>query len=397
MPKKPKKYEIQDTVIVDQIYSKVAEVASKNKSNIKKCIENFIHRRHEQLYDYAPIDRIFFKKQDVTEFFKALGIKEKDITDIMPNLYYWKDDELQACKDEFSLTCLMTLRYFAKEFPKEDKLIELIYMYLAFSGKFYAACHYHWFRNYLPKREVMDYVVNYMLNQKFDLVKTKSVWGAVRNLTSTWFETYKDELMGDITDERISYLIHQLHNRILAFLRNIAQPYYEAYKDKRYINAESDDYTDDNYRIANNNSTQAASITEKTINYMTTTQVNLSTCYAVSSSGVDPFEIKAIFENILNNNDHLDDLRYVINVLLVDFMRNYPEEKDYTGPKFIAHSIKMKPNTKDPDIIKIKNIITGWLNASERYKAIKTQATKNNYFKGILSYIAITVNTANKE
>ena len=57
----------------------------------------------------------------------------------------------------------------------------------------------------------------------------------------------------------------------------------------------------------------------------------------------------------------------------------------------------MKPNTKDKDILQLKNIILNWLNNSARYRSIKTQATKNNYYKGILSYIAITVNRANKE
>ena len=75
----------------------------------------------------------------------------------------------------------------------------------------------------------------------------------------------------------------------------------------------------------------------------------------------------------------------------------YPNEKDITGPKFIAHSISMKPNTKDKNIIRTKNIILEWLNTSTRYQNIKTQATKNNYYKAILSYIAITINFANKE
>ena len=68
-----------------------------------------------------------------------------------------------------------------------------------------------------------------------------------------------------------------------------------------------------------------------------------------------------------------------------------------TGPKFIANSIAMKPNTKDKNIIEMKNIILNWLNTSERYQNIKTQATKNNYYKSILGYIAITVNVANKQ
>ena len=395
MAKKSKQYIIEDTVIVDQIYPIIAEASRNRLSNIKSCIEKFIHDRHGELYDYAPVNRIYFTKKESNAFFNSINIKEKTITEILPNLYYFKKDELQACKDEFSLSCLMLLRYYLINKPKDVKSIELIYMYLAFSGKYYASCHAVWFR-YLPKREIMDYVVNYMLTQKFDLVKTGSVWGAIRNLTSTWCDTYKEELCGDITDERITYLIHQLHNRIYAFLRNIAKLYYEANEKKLYINKESDDYSQDNYRIANNNSTIISGITERTMNYFTSSQISLSICYSASSSGVDPNEIKLIFENILSNNDSLDQLRTVINIMLTDFINKNPEAKDLTGSEFIANSITMKPNTKDKNILEEKNIVLGWLNNSDRYKSIKTPATKNNYYKAILIYIALTVNIANK-
>ena len=397
MPRRaPKQYLIEDQVIVEEIYPLVDSTMSRKSTALKSCIERFVHKRHDSLYDYAPVDRIYFRKGDVDDFFKSIGVNEKEVTKILPSLYYWETDELQACKDEFSLTCLMTLRWLLKNKPSDKALIELTAMYLAFSGKFYASCHYNLWRHYTPMREVMDYVVNYMLSQKFDLVKTKSVWGAMKNLTMTWLDKYKEELASDLTDERISYLIHQLHNRILAFLKNIANNYYEAYEDKRYINAESDNYGQENYRIANNNSTVAASITEKTMIYFANTQINLSICYSVSGSGVDPYDVKSIFETIINDNKKLDDLRFIINILIVDFCNRYPDVKDITGPKFIAHSISMKPNTKDKNILELKNIILGWLNTSDRYKSIKTQATKNNYYKAILSYIAITVNMANK-
>ena len=394
--RKPKQYLIEDQVVIDNIYPLVDSSIKNKTAALKSCIERFVHKRHDSLYDYAPVDRIYFRKADVDDFFKSIGVDQKAVTEVLPQLYYWKSDELQACKDEFSLTCLMTLRWLLKNTPTDKKLIELVTMYLSFSGKFYASCHYNLWKHYTPMREVMDYVVNYMLSQKFDLVKTKSVWGAMKNLTMTWLDKYKEELASDLTDERVSYLIHQLHNRILAFLKNIANNYYDAYEDKRYINAESDNYGQENYRIANNNSTVASSITEKTMIYFANTQINLSICYSVSGSGVDPYDVKSIFETIINDNKKLDDLRFIINILIVDFCNRYPDVKDITGPKFIAHSISMKPNTKDKNILELKNIILGWLNTSDRYKSIKTQATKNNYYKAILSYIAITVNMANK-
>ena len=116
-----------------------------------------------------------------------------------------------------------------------------------------------------------------------------------------------------------------------------------------------------------------------------------------ASTGVDPNDIKNIIETILRDNKKIDDLRFVINILLSDFCNKYPDEENITGPRFIAYSIAPKPNTKDKNLIALKNIILGWLNTNERYRRIKTPATKNNYYKSLLSYIAISVNMANKE
>ena len=89
MPKKPKQYLIEDTVIIDQIYPLIEASLPRKISSLKSCIERFIHSRHEALYDYAPVDRIFFKKKDVDDFFKSINIDQKNITKILPNLYMY--------------------------------------------------------------------------------------------------------------------------------------------------------------------------------------------------------------------------------------------------------------------------------------------------------------------
>ena len=125
---------------------------------------------------------------------------------------------------------------------------------------------------------------------------------------------------------------------------------------------------------------------------------HLSWCYWVSGSGVDPYEVKTIFETILNDNSKLEDLKFVINVMVVDFVRRYPDEKIIVpNNKFIAHSMSMKPNTKDQDILRQKAIINEWLNTSAKYRGIKTQNSRNNYFKAMLGYVALAVNESGKE
>lgn len=393
---------MDQSIICDEIYPIIEKAIKTNTRAYFNCVARFIHKNHEQLYDYAPINRIYFRKKEIDDFFNSIKVEQETISEMVSRLYYFDDQELQACKDEFSLCQLMVIKYFM--INKDQKNAELSCMYLAFSGKFYASCHYKWFRQYVPKREIMDYVINYMLSKKFDLITEKSVWGAIRNLVNTWMKSYEKILTNKkALDEENVYVIHQLYERIYAFLRNIAKLYYEAVEKKLYLNAESDNYDNSegsSYRIANNNSTVIAAITEKTIANITSSNVNVARCHAAAGKGVDALEIKSIFENILNDNKTIDELRDVINILLVDYLKNHPDVKASdipTSVDFIDYSIKAKPNTKDENLIRLKNTILGWLNTSSRYRSIKTPTTKTNYYRAILIYITLTINTANKE
>ena len=119
--KTPKKYLIKDQVIVDEIYTLVKPTFDEKK--LKLCIEKFVHKNHDSLYDYAPVDRIYWKESDVSDFFTATKIDIKEVTEILPSLYYWKQDELQACKDEFRFTCFMCLlSLLQKDSPNQSLL-----------------------------------------------------------------------------------------------------------------------------------------------------------------------------------------------------------------------------------------------------------------------------------
>lgn len=386
----------EDKRILEHIYPTIQKQIGVKKGIYIKCVGRFVNKYSQQLHDYAPIERIFWGKNETDDYFRSIDVNQKEILSIIKEMYYYNDPELQACKDEFSICQLMTLRYFL--INNDKKNAELSCMYLAFSGKFYASCHYRWFKEFVPKREVMDYVVNYMLSKKFSLITEGSLWGAIKILVNTWMDSYKKIITGkQTTDEEFVYIIHQLYERIYAFLRNIAKPYYDAYEKKLYLNYESDNYDQDNFRITQNNSTVIASIAEKTMTYVTSSSVNIARCHAASSSGVDPLEIKGIFENIMNDNRYLDQLREIIGILLSDFIKNYPNVKDITNSvEFIDYSIKAKPNTKDKDLLRLKNTILEWLNTSSRYRSIRTPATKNNYYRAIMIYIVLTINMANK-
>ena len=112
-----------------------------------------------------------------------------------------------------------------------------------------------------------------------------------------------------------------------------------------------------------------------------------------SDQNIKPEEIKFIMESILSNNDYLEDIKTVTNILIMDFMRKN-EGKSIGSLDFVSYSIKAKPNTKDKDIIILKNTITSWLDEkSPQYVKRKHRpATATSYYKAVLTYIVLIIN-----
>ena len=72
--------------------------------------------------------------------------------------------------------------------------------------------------------------------------------------------------------------------------------------------------------------------------------------------------------------------------------------KDVRDIDFITFSISPKPNTKDPHIIKQKEIVEKWLNEnSPAYRKRKSRtATKLSYHKSVFTYFTLVIHEANK-
>ena len=65
---------------------------------------------------------------------------------------------------------------------------------------------------------------------------------------------------------------------------------------------------------------------------------------------------------------------------------------------FITKSLSTKSNTKNPNIIRQKEIIENWLteNSPSYLRRRSREATKNNYFRAILTYFVLCIHIYNK-
>lgn len=391
-------YNADTTAIKDKLYPLVEEAmkSSSIKNAYKSTINDFMSKRAEALYDTLPCDRIICSEIEMDNLFKAVKIPKEKVTEVIKETYYGNLDHFTplAAKHEFTILQECIIRYFVLE--KQSKDAELAMLYLSFSGKFYPSLHYRSYPLVVPVRHIMEYVVNNQLTNKFDLKTRGNVIGAVKSVGCTWLDAYKDKFKS-YTDEDLVYLIQQLYSRIGSFIKNIAVEYYKVYDNKdSYITYQSDSFDADDFHLADSDTLRISKATEATINHINSYGVEYKLCSMCSNTDITPSECKAVIESIVNNKDNIITMKELISIMIALYYET--GKNDLTDINFITFTIAPKPNAKQKEIVRLKDIIEEWLSESgTAYVRRRSRlATKNSYERAVKLYFALVIHNSNR-
>ncbi len=384
-----------------KLYTKVKTSLSNSSvlASYKKMMGKFINDRNVVLYDTFPANRIMYTATDVQDFFNAIKIDINEVTSIVKETYYSKitDFNPRAAKDEVTVTAMCIIKYFYSK--KMTKELDLAMIYLCFSGKFYPSIHYSSYPTALPAdyRYVCDYVINTKLSNKFDLKVHGSVIGAVKSIATTWLNSYKDRLSGTSTDEDYVYMIQQIHTRIKSFMQNIAEVYYKCYENREYMTYESDDNSQDSFRIAESDSTRIETLSNSAVNYMCTHAVDYRLCKSCSDENIKTDEVHSIMTSLIKNPDNLPYIQELTSLMIATYFEEN-KTKDVRDNSFILYSIEAKPNSKNKNVLRVQAIVEKILTEnSVLYTKRKSRIpTRNSYNKAVLAYFALVINQAAK-
>nr|DAV28993.1 MAG TPA: hypothetical protein [Caudoviricetes sp.] len=387
------------SVIKKLVYPIVQEAMDKRgKREFAKIFKEFIDARAEYVFSTLPLKRIPYTKADSDKLFAGIGIDINLVKDAIANTYYGDDKRYNfvAPQDPTSVLCLCIVKYFMDK--HDTKMLELASVYMGFTGKFYPSLHYRSFP-IEPVDYVMEWVVNNAMSQKFDIVSKGNIFGAIRSKCQVWYSTYKTKFR-DFDDDDVVYIILQLRNRLGDFIKNIAKEYYKAYENKDYMVYNSDNEDSENpseYRIAKSDSFLAEKNIDKTMAFITAGGVSYRNCKLASNTAVKTDELKSIIESITNTPNATRKIREVISIMIYTYFEQ-SKDKDVLNMDFIVFTTNPKPNSKDPHIARMKQIIEDWLETgSIAYRRRKQRlATRNLYFKSILMYFAMSIYEANK-
>ena len=391
------KYDANTSAIKNKLWPLVKASLDKDsvKRNYKRLLNDFVSYRSEDLYDNIPCSRLVCSDVEMDKLFDVLNISKATVASIIKETYYGNITNFTplSAKHEFTITMMCVIRYFLE--GKMQKDLELAIIHLSFSGKFYPSLHYRSYPKVPPVRHVMEYVVNNKLSKKFDLTTQGSVLGAVKSIGTTWIDSYKDKFKS-FTDEDIVYVIQQLYSRIGSFIKNIATEYYDAYEDRdSFIVYSSDSLDSDNFHLADSNTLRVGKYTESVINAINTNGVDYKICKMCSNSDITPNECKAVMESIISNRENIPEMKELISTMISLYFAS--GEQDLTDIKFITYTISPKPNAKQKEIVRLKEIIEEWLcESGTAYMRRRSRtATRNSYERCVRMYFAIVIhNTA---
>lgn len=386
------------SAIKTKLYPVIEKLMDKNKNAYRKAVSKAIEKRQKDLFDIAPMNNIFWTEYDNQEFYKAIQIDTAVIREAIDQTYYASISAFnpRSAKDEFTVMQMCIIRYWIMKNQPRD--LELAIGILIISGKFYPSAFHMSYPTVAPAeyREIMVYAVNNELSNKFDLKQTGSLFTSLRNLGNTCFNSYTD-MMKKFTDEDVVYVIQQVQTRLRSFMKNIAEVYYDCYENKNYITFDSDNFNEDEYRLADNDALKVERYVETTMRVINTTKVDYALCKAASSDLVSTEETKAIIEYILNDRENLKEVRELVRLMVNSYI-SQSKDKDIHNINFITYTISPKPNSKDPNYIRQKQIITGFLERSpSSFNRRRTRiATENAYYRAVYMYFARLIYDSNK-
>jgi hypothetical protein len=378
-------------VFITKLYPLIEKKFSSSSTidKYKKLISRYIQERRESLYDSAPCDRIPFTRREIDELLSIVELTDEFIAGLIKETYYAnKDWETASITDSTSLIMMCIIRFF-KFKKKDDKLYELSIIFLA--CRMYPSIHYNSFKIEPNKnRHVMDYVVNKMLTEKYDLKTEGTVIGVLKSRGLVCFTTY-EKMLKDFQDDDIVYILQQMRTRIGGFVVNIAKLFYDAYDNELYMTYDGDSFEVDSYHISDSNTKAAGRLIEKTINSLNSIGMDYNLILTCSGEKIKTNEFKNIMSGIISNRSNNGLIKELVTLIVVDYYAN-SKTPDCTSLNFLSYTLATKSNTKNDAVIRIKEILISLIETnSAKFRQTSREGTRNEYIKATLKYFTLFI------
>ena len=377
------------TLIIDSFSAQVSNSMKKpeNRKALMNIISRYIDKNSEKLATTGPVKRLIFSDADREPVYELVGLSPNIIATIAS-----KVPELSRgvnTSNPFNIILTLLIRYFRmNKFESERKVCNTYFIL-----SMYPSLHKKYFK-FEPNENIMSFTIN-ALSNKYKIKQQGTLLGSLVDTAEVCESHFSKNLVRG-TDKDIADFIAAMKTRTNAFLKNIAIEFMKQHQSGRYLNYDTDNDDPDNFSKADSNSLVIERITTAVV-------LNLSSngpdtkCITIASkmNKVSVNAMRTTINSICKDKANREKIRELVSAILYDFLFDGSHnERDIHDMRFILYATETykKSNTINTNIVKIKNIMDGWLEKySEEYKKTNRVGTLNLFRRALYMFFVFTI------
>jgi hypothetical protein len=386
-------------IMMNYIYPKV-EATLNDPAKARKfqnIVGEYVNNNQKALSTPGPQYLLTFVTKEKEKYYALFGISESEIKKVIneatKNINAKAQWQLIKNNPIFVLFYAIA-RYYTLH--KDQKGLNAILSMIALSN--YPSIFSKYFQ-YEPNEYVMMYTID-NLSAHFVVKKSKTIFGALMMMVQNSYSFHeKGFIIG--SDAEIIRFIQRIRNDQNSFMKNIYNEFRKNYEAGLGVSRQAETMNDeDNTQVIDNenNTNRVERVSIAVVTKMQQAGPDLKLCQiAARANEVSMSEIRLCVVNMLSKN-HINELRKAIEALCFAFLYETKAEiRAINSQAFLEFGLKAfkVTNTKNANILLIKNILSKWCEDFGINKKFQRLPTRSAYAKAMFMYILLSVQKYN--
>ena len=384
----------REFTIRNKYYPFIEQLLPKRQNILLRHIIEYRDANSEILTSPIPVQYPIFKDIDWQIVYKCTGIDEKELQEDILKIDVTGNGDSVKNFTPFRTVLILVMRYYYLNHKQKE--LDLIYRYYTYS--IYWTIFSSFFQKFMPTEDIMSYVINSLTN-KSDLKKAGSIdnwlYSDIKNKMDSFIEQKRLDRCSDL---EIDYMIRGIHTKINNKFRKISNAYYEAVENKDRIYKGNNFYNEEgSIRDASSVTSDAEMLAQTyTSKFFTIPPspklITLSAKYTNISVDELRATIYVIFEQ--NRAKEVYDFYLALFYTYLSTPDSNANVDNVKSLKFtsVMSKIFKKGNSKDKNILKIKDLSTKWLEeGSSTFRTSSRDATRSCFRKAVFFYFVYSV------
>ena len=265
-----------------------------------------------------------------------------------------------------------------------------------FSLMMWTSMHSGFFK-YGANKQIMDYTISH-LPDTFQIRSCSSggLYEFINKNTVQVLETYNKRII-QANDPDLTWVVDAIWTRLKGKIKKIAERYYDNHKSGRYLNNQDDNYTEEDYHIADNVSFATDRLVNKTYQHLLSREYNRSFIqYSIRNADTSQRIVELLIEDIISDDSQSERLRNVINAMITIYVVKSGNPIEYVGRGDYINFMSrvFSSNTTDKEMEFIKDSIDVWLdeNMVKYGRAHYGTTARNQYRRVIYMFLVHEIN-----